>query len=329
MKIPFIPQPQFGSGSKWSFGATVCGAWNGLAWTVGVLLLLPMGLRAQQEVMISQYLFNGLLLNPAYAGSHPYLSTSALHRNQWMGITGAPTSQILAADGPVAGDALGIGVLAQRDQIGISTQMDISINVCYRMRMPVGHWAWGLRVGGTNYRANLADAVIWDVGDPAYEAGLAQAFVPKVGVGTYYHNERFYLGLSVPVAYAWEEPLHAGAGRIFEPHGYFQAGAVFHSSRDLTLKPSFLVKYTQAAPAEVDFNLHAFIRNKFCIGAGYRTGAMWVAMAEFQVTPQLRLGYAHDFTTTPLQDLQSGTHEIMLGWDWGPSLIKSRSPRYF
>lgn len=299
----------------------------GLACTLALVCLGKV--RAQQEVMISQYLFNGLLLNPAYAGSHPYLSSSALHRNQWLGIQGAPTSQIWAADGPIAGGALGIGGLAQRDQIGISTSLDVSLNVCYRMRLPVGHWAWGLRVGGTNYRANLADAVIWDLGDPAYEAGLAQAFVPKVGVGTYYHNERFYLGLSVPVVYAFEEPLHAGAGTLFEPHAYFQSGAVFHSTRNLTLKPSFLVKYTEAAPIEVDFNLHAFLNERFCLGAGYRSGAMWVAMAEFQLNNHFRVGYAHDFTTTPLQSLQSGTHEVMLGWDWGPSLVKSRSPRYF
>ena len=329
MKMHSVPYSNFLPCQEMTALASGWQAMKGMALAGLLAFLTPTGMLGQQEVMISQYLFNGLLLNPAYAGSHPYLSTSALHRNQWMGITGAPTSQILAADGPVAGDALGLGFLAQRDQIGISTQMDFSINVTYRLRLPVGHWAWGLRLGGTHYRANLADAVIWDVGDPAYEAGMAQAFVPKVGFGTYYHNERFYLGLSVPVVYAWEEPLHAGAGQIFEPHGYFHAGAVFHSTRDLTLKPSFLVKYTQAAPAEVDFNLHAFIRDKFCIGAGYRTGAMWVAMAEYQVTPQLRIGYAHDFTTTALQDLQSGTHEIMLGWDWGPSLVKSRSPRYF
>lgn len=134
-----------------------------------VALLAGIGsLSAQQDVMISQYLFNGLLINPGYAGSHPYTSSSLLHRSQWNQFDGAPTTSVVAIDGALRNNSMGVGLLMLHDQIGLTTQTDVSMNFAYRMRLGAGRLALGLRGGLSNTRADLFSAQTTDPGDPNY-----------------------------------------------------------------------------------------------------------------------------------------------------------------
>lgn len=286
-------------------------------------------IHAQQDIMISQYLFNGLLLNPAYSGSHPYINSTLLSRSQWTAIEGAPMTSVLAIDGPMAAEDLGLGMLITMDEIGVTSQLDVSVNFAYRLDMPVGKLAFGLRAGAVSYRAALQDVVVWDPTDPVYNTNEIRELIPKFGFGVYYSNEVFYLGGSMPVIYALDDVLQNGQEDFFKRHLLMTSGFVFFPSDGLTVKPSVLVKYVPTAPVEVDLNLHALFQEKFWLGLGYRSGASFVAMLEYQITPTLRTGYAHDFTTNGLRTFSGGSHEIMLGLDLGSGEVKTRSPRYF
>lgn len=289
---------------------------------------------SQQDLQVSQYMFNGLLLNPAYAGSHPYFSTSLLHRSQWVNFDNAPTSQVFSLDGPVANDKLGVGLLVTNDQHGIIRQLNVGLNGAYRMDLGNGNLALGLKVGFGSYTADLSDVVIWDEDDQVYSVNnLSGEFITQVGFGVYYHTDRWFAGVSVPTFESFDDNVLLQGSvleKYFTRHVYGNAGIVFEPSPSLAIKPSVLVKYEAAAPVEVDINCNFLLYQKLWLGAGYRTGDAAVGMIEYNITPQLRAGYAYDFTLSDLSTYVGATHEIMLGFDFGRQVdIKTRSPRYF
>ena len=279
---------------------------------------------AQQDVMISQYLFNGLLINPGYAGSHPYTSSSLLHRSQWNQFDGAPTTSVVALDGALRNNSMGVGVLMLHDQIGLTTQTDVSLNFAYRMRLGAGRLAFGLKGGLSNTRADLFAAEITDPGDPNYSENQQITQSGRFGFGMYYHLQRFYLGVSIPTLTALG-PL----AQTVNPHLLATAGVVLQASDGVMLKPSFLIKAVEGAPAQLDLNLHALFQEKIWVGAGWRTGDAIVGMMEIQVTPELRIGYARDFTLSEIRDYSSGSNELLIGFDFGQGVTAKRSPRYF
>ena len=280
--------------------------------------------KAQQDVMISQYLFNGLLINPGYAGSHPYTSSSLLHRSQWSQFDGAPTTSVVAVDGALRNNSMGVGVLMLHDQIGLTTQTDVSLNFAYRMRLGAGRLAFGLKGGLSNTRADLFAAETTDPGDPNYSENQQITQSGRFGFGMYYHLQRFYLGVSIPTL----TTLGPNAQTV-DPHMLATAGIVMKVSDGVMLKPSFLVKAVNAAPAQLDLNIHALFQEKIWVGAGWRTGDGIVGMMEIQVTPELRIGYARDFTLSEIRDYSTGSNELLIGFDFGQGITAKRSPRYF
>lgn len=287
----------------------------------------------QQEIMISQYMFNGLVLNPAYAGSHPYVSASVLHRSQWVGFEGAPTTQTFAIDGPIANRRLGIGLNFSNDQIGVTSQQDIGINFAAKVSTGRGRLAAGIRLGGAFYSANLNDLTVFDANDPSHGANIQSQFIPKIGAGLYYYERKWFAGVSMPVIYAMDDEIQTELTvneRFFKTHTYFHTGVVFETSSILAIKPSVLVKYQGESPLQADFNCNFLFFNKFWLGAGYRTGDAMIVMAEWNITEMFRLGYAYDLTTTAIGNHSTGSHEVMLGVDFGKDVnLKVRSPRYF
>lgn len=296
-----------------------------------VLLFVGVGgfVRGQQDIMISQYLFNGLLLNPAYAGSHSYINSTLLQRSQWTQFEGAPVTSVMAVDGPMAAEDLGLGLLVTLDEIGVTSQLDVSVNFAYRLDMPVGKLAFGLRAGATSYRAAIQDVEVWDPTDPVFSGNEIREMIPKFGFGAYYYNEIFYIGGSIPVLYAMDDAIQNGEDDYFKRHLMLTSGMVFFPSDRVTLKPSVLVKYVKSAPVEVDLNMHVLLDEKFWLGVGYRSGSSAVAMIEYQISPTLRTGYSHDFSVNGLRTFTGGSHEIMIGLDLGAGEAKTRSPRYF
>ncbi|HEY0976282.1 MAG TPA: type IX secretion system membrane protein PorP/SprF [Flavobacteriales bacterium] len=291
-------------------------------------------LLAQQEVMVSQYMFNGLFLNPAYAGSHPYMSGSLLHRAQWMSVEGAPRTSMLAVDAPLMGDRMGLGFTLVHDRIGVSRDMEMSGQYAYRIRTgESGRLAFGLKAGLSLYSARLSDLIYWDTQDALYQQNISNAVLGKFGFGIYWADDRSYVGLALPTLYAADRNLsrepQSGTAHYFTQHYYLNAGHVFELTPDLDLKPSILIKYENSAPAQVDVNANLLFKDRFWIGAGYRTGDALVCMVEYQVNPMFRAGYAYDMTTSKLGNYTSGSHEVMLGIDLGRDPVKIKTPRYF
>lgn len=283
---------------------------------------------------MSQYMFNGLFINPAYAGSHPYAQASVLHRSQWTGMAGAPRTNLLGFDLPLLDNKMGLGATFSHDQIGVSRDMEAAVHYAYRIRTRGnGHLAFGLKAGLSMYATNFSELVYWDAGDAVYLNDISNAPVGKFGFGMYWNNEHTYIGLSVPTIVAADRKLTEGLttapDHYFTQHFYLNAGHVFELNENFDLKPSVLVKYQQQAPPEVDLNVNVLFKERFWLGAGYRTGDAVVAMVEYQVNHIFRVGYAYDMTTSALRRYNGGSHEVMLGIDLGRAPVMIKNPRFF
>lgn len=289
---------------------------------------------AQQDPMISQYMFNGLFLNPAYAGSHKYYTSSLLHRTQWVNFPGAPKTLLLAVDGiaPTKSDNMGLGLIVAHDRIGATEQTDIYANYAYQLKLKTGKLAFGLKAGVSNYVFKSSNLTVWDADDDVF-SGRRTAWLPKFGFGIYYFCEKWYAGLSIPTLVAYD-PNHAfsfdvNTGSFLNRHYYAYGGYVFKLNEDFNLKPSVLIKYLPAAPVEADINLNLLYKNHFWIGASYRSMDAVVFMVEYQTNTRFRVGYAFDLTTSKIRKYSAGTHEIMIGYDFGKTVIKEKTTRYF
>ena len=287
---------------------------------------------AQQELMISQYMFNSMVLNPAYAGTHDYWSTSILHRSQWVKFDNAPRTQFLSADGSIIGGKAGLGFNVSNDALGITNVLDLNANVATNVKIGKGKLSMGLRVGASRYSAQLSDAIIKDVEDPVYANNINGTMIPRIGAGLYYYQRNFFAGLAIPSLLAIDDKISytsTGVNSFYKNHVYINTGMVFTPAPEIAIKPSVLVK-VQGSQVNVDLNCNALFLNKFWFGAGYRTGDALVTMLEWNINPQLRIGYAFDYTLSTLSKYSNNSHEVMLGYDLGrAALVKTRSPRYF
>ena len=297
------------------------------------VFIAPVTAFTQQEVMVSQYMFNGLFLNPAYAGTHPYVSGSLLHRAQWVHVDGAPRTSMFAVDGPLMNNKMGVGLSIVHDQIGVSRDLEIDGHYSYHLRLGASKLCLGLKAGLSLYSAKLDQLRYWDENDPAFAQNISNELVGKFGFGVYWYDALSYVGLSVPMLYAADQAVspevQTATGHYFTQHYYLTAGRVFHLNEYFDLKPSIMVKYQPEAPFEVDLNTHVLYKERFWFGVGYRTGDAIVGMIEYKITPYLRAGYAYDMTISELRGYSQGSHEVMLGVDLGQDVIKIKTPRYF
>ncbi len=298
------------------------------------ILILSIKVKAQQDPMISQYMFNGLFLNPAYAGSHKYFSSSLLHRTQWVNFPGAPKTSLLAVDGliPTKSENMGIGLIVAHDRIGATEQTDIYANYAYQLKLKKGKLAFGLKAGATNYVFKSDNLIVWDANDDVF-TGRRTAWLPKFGAGAYYFCDNWYAGISVPTLVAYDANhnfnFDVNKGSFVNRHYYAYGGYVFKLNEKFKLKPSALIKYLPAAPIEADINLNLLYKDQFWFGASYRSKDAVVIMVEYQTNSRFRVGYAFDYTTSKIRKYSTGTHEIMIGYDFGKTVIKEKSPRYF
>lgn len=290
-------------------------------------------INAQQDVMVSQYMFNGLFLNPAYAGSHNYFSSSLLHRTQWVGFEGAPKTTLFAIDGPVMKKKMGLGLLLSHDKIGITIQTDMYANYSYMLPLRKGKLSFGIKVGVSQYEAKVSDLTVWDENDNSFAGINKSAWLPKFGLGTFYFDKNWYAGFSIPTLIAYDPNhnfnLSLESSSFIRKHYLLTAGYVFTINKKIKLKPSFLVKFQPSAPVQIDININAMYMNVFSLGISMRTNDAVSIMAEFRANTRLRIGYAYDLTTSKLSSYTSGTHEIMIGFDFGKDIIKMKTPRFF
>jgi type IX secretion system PorP/SprF family membrane protein len=300
-------------------------------------LMIAFAGQAQQDLMISQYMFNHLALNPGYAGSKDYMMATLLYRNQWTSYDGkgAPVTQLATLHGPWKGKKFGWGVTVTHDHIGITDRTDAFFDLAYHLRVSDKYkLGMGIRVGMSHFKADFSELIYWDKSDPRYIEGTQTKTLPNTGAGFFLYSDKVYVGLSVPCTLSYDSTesisINEGSDAPHKVrHYYGTAGVAIPLSLDVVMKPSVLVKFVPDAPVEADLNLHFLFNDMLWIGATYRTGDAVVAMVEFQLTRKLRIGYAYDYTLTDIQDYSAGSHEIMLGYDFGYDIMKIKTPRYF
>lgn len=290
---------------------------------------------AQQEAMYSQYMFNTLAINPAYAGSRNVTSATALYRSQWVGIDGAPETLTFTIDAPVNNKKVGLGLQIFSDKIGVTQNTGALASYAYRIRMATGTLSFGLQAGYSQYRGAFSTVPLNSSGtsnDVAFQDNVNTGLL-NLGTGVYYNSDRFYVGLSAPQLLNNQLSEFKVAGNnTFSGqalHLFLATGYVIPLSTDFDLKPSVLVKGVKGSPIQADLNANLWIKQVLSIGVQYRTSADVAAMVEVQASPQFRLGYSYDRSTTKLVQFNSGSHEIMLRYEFGFERGKTISPRYF
>ncbi|WP_281631151.1 PorP/SprF family type IX secretion system membrane protein [Flavobacterium luteolum] len=287
---------------------------------------------AQQDAQYTQYMYNTIEVNPAYAGSRGALSVFGLYRTQWVGLDGAPETSTFSVNTPLRNSDLGLGVSLVNDKIGPTVENTLSADLSYTI--PTSE-SWNLSFGikGT---ANLFNIDInklsyEDQDDPQFQ-NLKNKFSPNVGAGIYYHSDRAYIGLSVP-NFIETNRYDADDVAIFKDkiNYYLIAGYVFNLDRleYIKFKPALMAKMVEGAPLQVDVSGNFMFNDKFVLGLAYRWSASVSAMAGFQVTKGMYIGYGYDHETTQLRKYNSGSHEIFLRFEFFNNYNKMISPRFF
>jgi Bacteroidetes-specific putative membrane protein len=285
---------------------------------------------AQQEPMYSQYMFNMLQINPAYAGNRAVNNINNLYRKQWVGIPNSPSTASLSWDKRQEGSNVGYGLQIYTDQLGIEKSTGIQGFYSYRIPFDNSCLTFGLSGGALYYDAAYSQATTNQADDPLFQEDVKK-ILPTAGLGLLYANEDWYVGLSAP-ALLHTKILSNNNISVTDAsnHYYLTGGYVFNASNVLKLKPSVLVKSVSGAPIELDLNMNAWFNDVFGIGASYRTGDSFVGMFEIQISSEFRLGYAYDYTISNLKTYSKGTHELLLRYEFGrPKSQRVLSPRYY
>jgi len=291
--------------------------------------LITITLTAQQDAVYSQYLFNGLAVNPAYAGSKTYLSTAAFFRQQWVKIEGAPKTISLSAHAPFR-QKNGWGVSLENDRIGLVNQTRISLDYAYSIPCRIGRLGMGLRGSVLHYMGVFSQAHLIQENDQAFSNNI-NIWRPNFGFGIYLNNEKYFAGLSVPHLLNTKlanDEIDISAARESR-HYYLTTGYVFSLSPALKLRPSLLARYVANAPVQADISTSLICYDMLSIGAGYRTNSNVYATAMVQINKKFRMGYSFDYATTALHKYTSGTHEIILGYDKIREVNRVVTPRFF
>ncbi len=296
-------------------------------------LFLCTSLLAQQDPQFTQYMFNLLALNPAYAGSEERVSLKALSRHQWVGFDGAPTTQTLTVHTPLGRESIALGGTVMRDSHGPITQYTFMADVAYRIFMGDAKLAFGLKGGLNLFQGQFADLNPLVAGDQVFQQNVSTKLDPQFGFGVMYYSDRYFIGLSTPKLLRTEffqtDSLAFVSLPGQRPHYFLTGGYVFDLGTYHKFKPTFLVKAVQGAPISFDLTANFLFFDKFWLGAMYRHTDAVGALAQYHITGDLTVGYAYDYPLSTLRNYSGGSHEIMLGFAFGNKLKGVRSPRYF
>lgn len=302
---------------------------------IAILLLfttMALTVRAQQDALYSQYMFNQLVINPAYAGCRDVLSLTAVNRHQWVGIDGAPKTLSVTLDSPLRNEKIGLGLYVYRDKLGPVEDVGAMANYSYRIRMGRGKLSFGLQVGVKHKDINWAEVEVEETSDVFYYGNERTRLLPDANFGVYYYTNRYYFGLSSKHLMQKEFSYHREDGQSVYGkllrHFYGMAGVAIPMTDHITFRPSTLIKYVANAPMQVDVNASFLFNDVFWVGASYRTQRALVLITEICLSEKLRLGYSYDFYMNELEGYNRGSHEIMLRYDinWDGRML---TPRYF
>jgi type IX secretion system PorP/SprF family membrane protein len=301
-----------------------------------LLALVTLGfvpdLMAQQDPHYTQYMYNMSVMNPAYAGSKDNLSMGLLYRKQWVEIEGAPTTGTFFGHMP-AGKNVGLGLSVINDKIGPVQENNVYGDFSYTLQLGGEHkLAFGLKAGLTLHNVGLYSDIystLPDANDPAFSENTSNSYF-NLGTGLFYYTDKYYLAVSVPNMMKSKHLDFNGRSFGSEVNHYFVTGGyVFDVNENLKFKPFFMLKSAFNAPTSLDLSTNFLIQNKLELGATYRLEDSFGAMVNYQVAPNLKVGYAYDHITSDLRVTTPASHEIILLFDVNFNKKVSRSPRYF
>ena len=295
---------------------------------IGICMLCVPGL-AQQDIQFTQYMYNTVILNPAYAGSRGHLSFNGVYRSQWVGLDGAPRTQSFSVN-DYLGNKMGLGLSVLRDEIGPATETNVTGDFAYILDMDGDgtKLAFGIKAGLHFLDVDFDRLVIANPTETNVLQDINRTS-PQIGTGIYLFDTNWYLGVSTPNLLQTDHYDEVATSTASERmHIYAIAGYVFDLNPNLKFKPSVLFKMVSGAPLSTDIAANFLWYEKFTLGASYRWDSSVSVLAGFQVSDQLMIGYAYDFDTTPLVRYNSGSHEIFLRFEIFSRIRGKVSPRF-
>jgi type IX secretion system PorP/SprF family membrane protein len=307
------------------------------------LMILPLILsintiRAQYDAMFTQYMFNEMFINPAYAGSKEALAVTALHRQQWVSFPGRPVTTTFSMHGPLFNNKMGLGLSVLNEKIGVLTRNMIYASYAYRIKTgKTGFLSFGLQGGAHIQSANYSNLKnVTNSADVQLNQNITPSVLPNFGGGIYYYADKFYAGISVP-RFADDNIRLNSAGKVDKTltfntskfHYYFTVGGIVDIADGLKMKPQLLVKAVQNSPIEFDPNLNFLIKEKLWLGASYRSYADISGIVGYQFSPQFLASLSYDYALTKIQKYSAGSFEVALSYVFGFKAKKIATPRYF
>ncbi len=296
-----------------------------------LLIILSINAQAQQEPQYTQYMYNPILVNPAYAGSKGYTSIYGLYRSQWVGLDGAPQTINFSLNKPINASQLGYGLTIVNDRVGPSDETQFAVDLSYTIFFNDDYrLAFGVKTSANLLNVDYSKLNQYNQGEVILQNNISNRFSPNIGAGFYLYNKSGYFGASVPMLLdekKYDDLSNSEVNQRY--HLYFMGGKAFNLSDEVRFKPAFISKIVSGSPIQLDLSGNFLFYNKFTLGAAYRLSASLSAMAGFQISDQLFIGYGYDRETTRLNGFNSGSHEIFLQFDLFQNNRKVETPRFF
>ncbi len=285
-------------------------------------------LNAQQDPHFAQFFDNMLFVNPAYAGSRDVLNVTGIHREQWVGFAGRPSSTTLSLHSPLSYRSIGLGITVVDDKVGPFKQNmfygDFSYSIKFKNKSKL---AFGLKGGLNLINIGTGNLNVNDNTDQAFSQSVSNLVNPNFGFGVYYHSSKFFIGASTPKLL--EKSYDGTVTNLEKRHYFFNVGGVIPVNRILKLRPIVQTKLTVGAPVSIDASCAAIVREKLYLGAIYRLDAAFGAYVQYQIAPSFRFGFATEFGTQEIRQYNSGTFEVMASYELVFRKDGVRSPRFF
>lgn len=284
---------------------------------------------AQRNFHISQYMLHQPLFNPASISSYDGVKGALIHRNQWVGFDGAPTVTGLNFTMPIMSTNHHVGATILHDAIGVNSDINIAGQYAYKFRVDKeSYLSLGLSAMLRMIRSDFAKVSVNDLGDDIFSGASPTFMTPNFSIGAYYFRDRFYAGFSMPTMLANTITFDQNYGiktsfKFSELHYNLHAGYGYPINKDLNLNFSTLIKAVSGAPLQADLNIQAVFNKRLGVGLSYRTSKDIVGLLSIQIIKQLRLAYAYDYNMSQIAQFSSGSHEIMLLFDFYEPKIKA------
>ncbi|WP_073084077.1 PorP/SprF family type IX secretion system membrane protein [Winogradskyella jejuensis] len=284
---------------------------------------------SQQDPQYSLYMYNLPVINPAYVGATENVNLGLLYRDQWTKIDGAPQTSTFFGNFKLS-ENMGTGISVIADQLGPVRETNVYADIAYSITLKNNHkLAFGLKIGATFHDIGLNNLTVFDPNDPFFSQNI-NSTTPNIGAGLFYFTDNYYAGISVPNMLN-SVHLNANGNKLGSEtqHFFVTGGYVLQLSKNIKLKPSFLVKSAFEAPLSFDLNTNVLLYDVLELGASYRYDDSFSGLVNFAITQQLNIGYAYDAITSDIREFSASSHEFVIRYNFAEKARRIKSPRFF